>query len=76
MNRAPPPLPTIVGLRPLHRGGIGVKQMQIINRIKKWRIRRQIATHKNIDVKHRGNVVRKMTVQRKAIFPSFRGGVY
>ena len=76
MNRPLPPPPAIVGRCPIHRGGVGVKQMQVRNRNKKWKIKRKKATVKNIDIKHRGNTVRKMTVQRKAIFPSFRGAVY
>ena len=76
MNRPLPPPPAIFGRCPIHRGGVGVKQMQVRNRNKKWKIKRKKATVKNIYIKHRGNTVRKMTVQRKAIFPSFRGGVY
>ena len=76
MNRPLPPPPTITGRRPLHRPGTGVKRMQVKNRNKKWKIKRQLAPSKNVEVKHRGNIVRKMTVHRKAIFPSFCGGVY
>ena len=78
MNRPLPPTPAIVFRRPIHRGGVGVKQMQVRNRNRKWKIKRKIATAKSIDVKHRGNTVRKMTVQMtvQKIFPSFRGEVY
>ena len=76
MNKPLPPSPTIVGRRPMHRGGIGIKSMQVRNRNKKWKIKRQLTPAKNIHVKHRSNTVRKMTVQRRVIFPSFRGGIY
>ena len=76
MNRPLPPALTLVGRRPMHSGGVGVKRMQVRNRNGKWKIKRKIATAKKIDIKHRGNTVREMTVQRRAILPSFRGGVY
>ena len=76
MNRPPAPPPTIVGRRPVHSGGIGVKRMRVRNRNRKWKIKRKIMTSKNVDVIHRGNLVRKMTVRRRAIFPSFRGRIY
>ena len=76
MNRPLPPSPTVVGRRPIHSGGVGVKRMPTANKNKKWKIKRKIPNARNIDVKHRGNIVKKMTVGRKAIYPSFRGGVY
>ena len=42
MNRPLASPPTIVGRRPLHRPGTGVKRMQVRNRNKKWKIKRQL----------------------------------
>ena len=62
MNRPLPPSPTVVGRRPIHSGGIGVKRMPTANRNRKWKIKRKIPNARNTDVKHRGNIVKKMTV--------------
>ena len=54
-------------------GGIGVKNIENIRRRNKdIKIRRLIPQSKHIEVKHRGRVVRKMTVRRHAIFPEIR----
>ena len=67
---------TVVGRRLIHSGGIGVKQLPPRSWDKKWKIKWKNPNAKNIEVKHRGNIVRKMTVCRRAIYPSFKGGVY
>ena len=76
MNRpsAPPPTVQAHKLRPTE--GVGVKQIQGQRRDKKWKIKQKIQNNKNVDVKHRGQVVRKMTVCRRAIYPSTVGEVY
>ena len=60
----------------MHRGSIDIKRLPPRSCDKKWKIKRKILNAKDIDVKHRGNTVRKMTVRRMAIYPSFSGGVY
>ena len=42
----------------------------------KWKIKRLTLPPKNIDVKRRGQVVRKMIVRRSAIYPDATGGNY
>ena len=77
MNRTSPRPTLIPGRRPIHRPGRGVKRLPPARRRnKRWKIKRQLLPSKNIDVKHRGNIVRNMTVRRRAIFPSLVGGVY
>ena len=70
MNRAPPPAPTIVGRRARYNRGIGVKRIPGARRNKKLKIKRKIQNPQNIGIKHRRNVVRKMTVCRRGIFPA------
>ena len=62
--------------RPRPRGGIGVKRNLGPRRDKKWKIKRKIQNSKNVDVKHRGQIVRRMTVCRRAIYPATVAGVY
>ena len=45
--------------------------MPTVNRNRKWKIKRKIPNARNIDVKHRGNIVKKMTVGRRTIYPLF-----
>lgn len=76
MNWPPPPPPPAVRARPRPASGIGVKRPQGPRRDKKWKIKCKIPNIRNIDVKHRGQVVRKMTVRRRAIYPPIVGRVY
>ena len=73
-----PSAPPLTGqarrLRPTD--GVGVKWIQGLRRDKKWKIKRKIQNSKNVDVRHRGQIVRRMTVCRRAIYPATVGGVY
>ena len=42
----------------------------------KWKIKRYTPPARDINVKHRSQVVRKMTVRRSAIYPDAAGGIY
>ena len=42
----------------------------------KWKIKRLAPPPRDINVKHRGQVVRKMIVRRNAIYPEAAGGNY
>ena len=54
-------------------GGVGVKNIEHTRlRNKDIKIKKLLKQIKNIKVKHRGIVVRKMTVRRGAIFPATR----
>ena len=54
-------------------GVIGVKNIENIRcRNKDVEIKRLLPQTKNIKVKHRGRVVRRMTVRRRATFPATR----
>ena len=50
----------------------GVKNIEGRMRNRTFKIKKLIAEPKNIEVKKNGQVVRKMTVRRRAIFPSER----
>ena len=56
--------------------GTGVKNIECRVRNKTFKIKKLIAVPKNIEVKKNGQVVRKMTVHRRAIFPGAQGGQY
>ena len=63
--------------RPRPSGGTGVKRPgQCARRDKTFKIKKIINNPKNIDVKHQKQVVRKMTVQRRAIYPGNCAGLY
>lgn len=52
---------------------VSVKNIEkIIRRNKEIKIKKLLAQPKNIEVKHRGRVVRKMAVRCRAIFPASR----
>ena len=54
-------------------GGVGVKNIENLRRRNKdIKIKRLLPQNKNIEVKHRGRLVRRMTVRRQAIFPATR----
>ena len=76
MNRpsAPPPTAQARRLRPTD--GLGVKRIQGPRRDKKWKIKQKFQNSKNDDVKHRGQIVTRMTVHRRLIYPATVGGVY
>ena len=58
-------------------GGPGVKRPgRHAWREKTFKIKKFINNPKNVDVKHRGQVVRKMTVRRRAIYPGNPAGLY
>ena len=60
---------------PTHSGGAGVKRMRLSKRqTAKWKIKRLAPPPRDINVKKRGQVVRKMTVRRRAIYPDAIGG--
>ena len=62
---------------PTHSGGTGVKRMRLSKRqTAKWKIKRLAPPPRNISVKKRGAVVRKMIVRRNAIYPEAIGGNY
>ena len=42
----------------------------------KWKIKRFTLPPRHINVKNKGNVVRKMIVRRSAIYPDAKGGTY
>ena len=73
-----PSAPPLTGqarrLRPTD--SVGVKWIQGLRRDKKWKIKWKIQNSKNVDVRHRGQIVRRMTVCRRAIYPTTVGGVY
>ena len=50
----------------------GIKNIEGRIRNRTFKIKKLIAQPKNIQVKKNGQVVRKMTVRRRAIFPSER----
>ena len=54
--------------------GIGVKRIQANKRDKKWKIKRFTGGVQHIDVKHRGNTVRRMIVHRRAVYPKITVG--
>ena len=56
--------------------GRGIKNIEGRVRNKTFKIKKLIAVPKNIEVKKNGQVDRKMTVRRRAIFPGARGGQY
>ena len=63
--------------RPRPSGGTIVKRPgRRAGMDKAFKIKKFITNPKNVDVKHHGQVVRKMTVQRRAIYPSNRAGLY
>ena len=55
---------------------VGVKRIQGPKRDKKWKIKQKIQNSKNVDIKHRGQIVGRMTVCRRPIYPATVGGVY
>ena len=62
---------------PTYSKGIGVKRMNLSKRQRaKWKIKRLTPPPRNINVKKRGQIVRKMTVRRSAIYPDSTGGTY
>ena len=62
---------------PTYSGGTGVKRMRLNKRqTAKWKIKRLALPPRNISVKKRGTVVRKMIVRRNAIYPEITGGNY
>ena len=77
MNRpsAPPP-PTAQACRLRPTDSVGVKRIQGPRRDKRCKIKQKIQNSKNVDVKHRGQIVRRMTVHRRAVYPATIGGVY
>lgn len=56
--------------------GTGVKRMRVNRRDRKWKIKRFTGQPQHVDVKHRGNTVRRMIVRRRAVYPKIVGGVY
>ena len=56
--------------------GTGVKNIEgrVPNRT--FKIKKLITVSKNIETKKNGQVVKKMTVRRRAIFPGAQGGQY
>ena len=58
---------TVQACRPRPTDGVGAKWIQGPRRDKKWKIKRKIQNSKNVDVKHRGQIVGRMTVCRRAI---------
>ena len=60
---------------PTHSGGTGVKRMRLNKRqTAKWKIKRLAPPPRHINVKKRGQVVRKMIVRRNALYPDATGG--
>ena len=57
--------------RPVPSGGVGVKRMPS-KRNKSIKIKKLLAQPKQVSVKKNGQVVRRMTVRRKAYFPGRR----
>ena len=76
MNRPSAPPPTAQACRPRPTDSIGVKRIQIPRRDKKWKIKWKIQNSKSVDVKHWGQIVRRMTVCGRVIYPEAIGGVY
>ena len=64
-------------VNPSHSSGVGVKRMRLSKRQSaKWKIKRYTPPARDINVKRRSQVVRKMTVRRSAIYPDAAGGTY
>ena len=61
--------------RPVPSGGVGVKKMPT-RRNKSIKIKKLLAQPKQVSVKKNGQVVRRMTVRRKAYFPGRRRKIY
>ena len=60
---------------PTHSGGTGVKRMRLNKRqTAKWKIKRLAPPPRHINVKKRGQVVRKMIVRRNALYTDAAGG--
>ena len=56
--------------------GTGVKKLQPNKKDKKWKIKKFNQQPLRIDVKHRNNIVRRMIVRRRAVYPKLAGGNY
>ena len=76
MNRPSAPPPTAQAHRLTPTDSVGVKWIQGPRRDKKWKIKQKIQNSKNVDVKHRGQIVTRMAVRRRLIYPATVGGVY
>ena len=64
------------GQRRIPRHRIGVKNIEGRIRNRTFKIKKLLAQPKNVDVKKRGFVLRKMVVRRKTIFPAEVGRAY
>ena len=63
--------------RPRPSEGTGIKRPgRPARRDKTFKVKKYINNPKNADIKHRGQVLRKMTVQRKAIYPGNQAVIY
>ena len=76
MNRSSAPPPTAQAHRLRPTDGVSVKRIPGPRRDKKWKIKQKIQNSKNVDIKHRGQIVRRMTVCRRTIYPATVAGVY
>ena len=56
--------------------GTGVKNIEGRVCNKTFKVKKLIAVPKTIEVKKNGQMVRKMTVRRRVIFPGTQGGQY
>ena len=61
--------------RPVPTGGIGVKKM-VTKRNKSIKIKKLLPQPRMVSVKKNGQVLRRMTVRRKAYFPGRRRKIY
>ena len=61
--------------RPVPTGGVGVKKMPS-KRNKNIKIKKLLGQLKQVSVKKNGQVIRRMTVRRKAYFPGRRRKIY
>ena len=62
---------------PTYSKGKRLKRMRLSKReTAKWKIKRFTPPPRHINVKNKGNVVKKMIVRRSAIYPDAKGGTY
>ena len=63
--------------RPRPSGGTGIKRPgRCAQRDKTFKMNKFINIPKNTDIKHHGQVFRKIAVRRRATYPGNRGGIY
>ena len=70
-GRRAPPQPVAPGRRPVVAAGQGEKNIDnaFIRNRGRYKIKRIMPARRNVEVKHRGQTVRRMVARRRAIYP-------